>query len=84
MAREIALQLPTAQRVAERTCELREARDAAEAANLSKDKYLAAASHDLLQPLNAARLLISTLRERQLPQNELHLGSQQNSEKIVR
>ena len=61
------------QRVAERTSELREARDAAEAANLSKDKYLAAASHDLLQPLNAARLLISTLRERQLPQNELHL-----------
>src|SRR5690606_33516902 len=46
---------------------LREARDAAEAANRSKDKYLAAASHDLLQPLNAARLLISTLRERELP-----------------
>ena len=38
--------------------ELRDARDAAEAANRSKDKYLAAASHDLLQPLNAARLLI--------------------------
>ena len=55
------------QRVAERTCELREARDVAEAANRSKDKYLAAASHDLLQPLNAARLLISTLRERALP-----------------
>jgi len=47
--------------------QLRDARDAAEAANLSKDKYLAAASHDLLQPLNAARLLISTLRERTLP-----------------
>jgi CheY-like chemotaxis protein len=46
---------------------LRDARDAAEAANRSKDKYLAAASHDLLQPLNAARLLISTLRERKLP-----------------
>ena len=46
------------QRVAERTVELRKARDAAEAANQSKDKYLAAASHDLLQPLNAARLLI--------------------------
>jgi len=43
--------------------ELREARDAAEQANRSKDRYLAAASHDLLQPLNAARLLISTLRE---------------------
>ncbi|WMN20017.1 NahK/ErcS family hybrid sensor histidine kinase/response regulator [Pseudomonas piscis] len=50
--------------------EAREARDAAEAANRSKDKYLAAASHDLLQPLNAARLLISTLRERQLPSAE--------------
>ncbi|WP_150629953.1 sensor histidine kinase, partial [Pseudomonas fluorescens] len=49
---------------------LRDARDAAEAANRSKDKYLAAASHDLLQPLNAARLLISTLRERRLPEVE--------------
>lgn len=58
------------QRVAERTLELRKARDAAEAANHSKDKYLAAASHDLLQPLNAARLLISTLRERGLPTSE--------------
>ena len=50
--------------------DLRDARDAAQAANRSKDKYLAAASHDLLQPLNAARLLISTLRERQLPDVE--------------
>lgn len=52
---------------------LREARDAAEEANRSKDKYLAAASHDLLQPLNAARLLMSTLRERELPAAEKHL-----------
>ncbi len=65
------------QRVASRTEQLqtlneqlREARDVAQAANLSKDKYLAAASHDLLQPLNAARLLVSTLRERQLPPAE--------------
>ncbi|WP_260955825.1 ATP-binding response regulator [Pseudomonas citri] len=50
--------------------QLRDARDAAQAANRSKDKYLAAASHDLLQPLNAARLLIATLRERQLPAAE--------------
>ncbi|WP_406833947.1 NahK/ErcS family hybrid sensor histidine kinase/response regulator [Pseudomonas asiatica] len=49
---------------------LRDARDAAETASRSKDKYLAAASHDLLQPLNAARLLISTLRERPLPEAE--------------
>lgn len=68
------------QRVTARTRELetlnqqlREARDAAESANLSKDKYLAAASHDLLQPLNAARLLLSTLRERQLPASERQL-----------
>ncbi|MDD2061208.1 hybrid sensor histidine kinase/response regulator [Pseudomonas sp. GD03860] len=61
------------QRVAERTNELIEARDAAQAANRSKDKYLAAASHDLLQPLNAARLLISTLRERRLPGAEQQL-----------
>ncbi|WP_243723980.1 sensor histidine kinase, partial [Pseudomonas aeruginosa] len=46
---------------------------AAEAANHSKDKYLAAASHDLLQPLNAARLLVDTLRERGLPAAELQL-----------
>ncbi|MDI6526456.1 ATP-binding protein [Pseudomonas otitidis] len=68
------------QRVAARTAELealngqlREARDAAMAANLSKDKYLAAASHDLLQPLNAARLLVATLRERRLPSAEQQL-----------
>lgn len=46
--------------------ELREARDAAEQANRSKDRYLAAASHDLLQPMNAARLLVATLLERRL------------------
>lgn len=61
------------QRVADRTLELRKARDAAEAANHSKDKYLAAASHDLLQPLNAARLLISTLRERSLADGDQNL-----------
>ncbi|MEH6473149.1 MAG: NahK/ErcS family hybrid sensor histidine kinase/response regulator [Halopseudomonas sp.] len=50
---------------------LQAAKQDAEAANVSKDKYLAAASHDLLQPLNAARLLISTLQGRSLePDNQ--------------
>ena len=49
------------------------AKDQAEAANLSKDKYLAAASHDLLQPMNAARLLVAALRERAMAVEDNHL-----------
>jgi len=41
--------------------DLDRARKAAEAANLGKTRFLAAASHDLLQPLNAARLYLSAL-----------------------
>lgn len=37
------------------------AKEAAEEANFSKTRFLAAASHDVLQPLNAALLLMSTL-----------------------
>ncbi|PCC98228.1 NahK/ErcS family hybrid sensor histidine kinase/response regulator [Halopseudomonas pelagia] len=58
---------------------LRDARDAAEQANRSKDRYLAAASHDLLQPMNAARLLMSTLRERTLPMPEAQLVDRSHS-----
>ncbi|MDX2264828.1 MAG: PAS domain-containing hybrid sensor histidine kinase/response regulator [Hyphomicrobiales bacterium] len=57
-------------RVAERTAELTEANRAlalakgkADEANLDKTRFLAAASHDLLQPLNAARLYTSSLVE---------------------
>lgn len=42
---------------------LRDAKIEAERANLSKTKFLAAVSHDLLQPLNAARLFTSALME---------------------
>lgn len=49
------------------------AKDQAEAANHSKDKYLAAASHDLLQPMNAARLLVAALRERDMAAQDGHL-----------
>ncbi|APX22594.1 MAG: hybrid sensor histidine kinase/response regulator [Rhodobacteraceae bacterium] len=43
--------------------ELRLAKERAEAAVSSKTRFLAAASHDLLQPINAAKLLIATLRD---------------------
>lgn len=43
--------------------ELRQAKSDAEAANLGKTRFLAAASHDLLQPLNAARLFTSALAQ---------------------
>jgi PAS domain S-box-containing protein len=39
------------------------AKSDAEQANLSKTRFLAAASHDLLQPLNAARLFVSALAD---------------------
>jgi Na+/proline symporter/CheY-like chemotaxis protein/nitrogen-specific signal transduction histidine kinase len=44
--------------------ELERARAQAEEANLGKTRFIAAASHDILQPLNAARLFTSTLVER--------------------
>jgi Na+/proline symporter/CheY-like chemotaxis protein/two-component sensor histidine kinase len=59
-------------RVVERTgelvklnSELARAKADAEAANLGKTRFIAAASHDILQPLNAARLFTSSLVERQ-------------------
>jgi Na+/proline symporter/signal transduction histidine kinase/CheY-like chemotaxis protein len=45
--------------------ELALAKGAAEDANISKTRFLAAASHDILQPLNAARLYVTSLVERQ-------------------
>jgi Na+/proline symporter/CheY-like chemotaxis protein len=45
--------------------QLAQAKSTAEDANISKTRFLAAASHDILQPLNAARLYVTSLVERQ-------------------
>ncbi len=64
-------------RVRERTAELLRvnaqlavAKAKADEANLDKTRFLAAASHDLLQPLNAARLYASSLVERPLCESD--------------
>ena len=58
------------QRVVERTAELEASRAEAEAANLGKTRFIAAASHDLLQPLHAARLFTAAMIDRD-PGNDL-------------
>jgi Na+/proline symporter/signal transduction histidine kinase/CheY-like chemotaxis protein len=67
---QVAAEESLEQRVAERTeeltrvnMELVRAKAQAEEANSSKTRFLAAASHDLLQPLNAARLYATSLSE---------------------
>lgn len=72
------------QRVAERTHELSqlnvaltEAKGTAEAANQSKTRFLTAVSHDLMQPLNAARLFSAALTH----QEE---GLSEEAQKLVR
>ena len=49
--------------------ELIRARKAAEDANASKTRFLALASHDVLQPLNAAKLYVSALEEQELSES---------------
>jgi hypothetical protein len=48
-------------RVMERTLELEDALANAERANASRSRFVAAASHDLLQPLSAAKLFLSAI-----------------------
>ena len=51
-------------RVESRTEELQKAKAEAEAANSSKSRFLAAASHDLMQPFNALSLFTSMLKKK--------------------
>jgi signal transduction histidine kinase/CheY-like chemotaxis protein len=64
-------------RVEERTQELVKAKAAAEEANASKTRFLAAASHDLQQPLHAARLFAESLVSR-----EGEAGATKNAERV--
>jgi signal transduction histidine kinase len=52
------------QRVLEATAELRAQKTAAEAAVLARSRFLAAASHDLRQPMHALTLLVEALKEK--------------------
>jgi signal transduction histidine kinase len=60
------------QKVAERTQEL-------EAANQTKSRFLAAASHDLRQPMHALGLFVAQLKERIHDAETLHIASQVES-----
>ena len=63
-------------KVEERTRQLSDANAALEKATRSKTRFLAAASHDLIQPLNAARLFASALGE--------EVGERDPARKLVR
>jgi len=54
-------------RVAARTLELADALARAERANAARSRFVAAASHDLLQPLSAARLFLASAGDDAVP-----------------
>ncbi|MTH77615.1 ATP-binding response regulator [Paracoccus aestuariivivens] len=60
--------------LSERNRELAVARAFAEEANRSKTRFLRAASHDLLQPLSAAKLFLSALQDTQLDEFQSELS----------
>lgn len=59
--------------LSQRNRELAVARAAAEEANRSKTRFLRAASHDLVQPLSAARLFLSALTDTPLNEQQKEL-----------
>lgn len=66
--------------------ELRHAKKMADEASASKTKFLALASHDIMQPLNAASLYASALAESETPNKNLVLQLRQaiqNTETII-
>ena len=83
-----SLEIRVAERTAELTQEIEERRQAeaalriataeAERANMSKTKFIAAASHDLLQPLNAARVFAAALSETRMNERKRSLVANVN------
>ena len=63
-------------RVADATAELAQKQVEAERANEAKTRFLAAASHDLRQPLHAIGLYVATLEDQVLPDQARPLVSQ--------
>ncbi|UTA46509.1 PAS-domain containing protein [Simiduia sp. 21SJ11W-1] len=59
------------QRVSARTAELQNTNAQLEQANASKTRFLAAAGHDLVQPLNAAKLFTNALLQQFAPNSPL-------------
>ena len=67
-------------RVLERTLELEDALAQAERASAARSRFVAAASHDLLQPLSAAKLFLASLSDNGLGQDaEATLTKAQNA-----
>jgi signal transduction histidine kinase/CheY-like chemotaxis protein len=67
-------------RVMDRTLELEDALANAERANASRSRFVAAASHDLLQPLSAAKLFISSIGDDAIdPRSREALDKAQNA-----
>lgn len=66
----------TLRRLEQSNIDLNAAKENAELANLSKTRFLAAASHDVLQPLNAAHLSVSALAEVQTSEEGRNLVRQ--------
>lgn len=64
------------QRIEAATAELRARKDEAEMANIAKTRFLAAASHDLRQPMHALGLFIAALAEQNLDPRANHLIEQ--------